>query len=63
MVDVRTGCPDPPLDPPEYKGTVIDVCQECGENIYRNDGYYDFEGAFVCEFCRDDYLRKCHKTP
>lgn len=38
------------------------VCQVCGETIYYDDDYFDFDDDIVCENCTDEYISIFKRT-
>ena len=49
--------------PEEYYGTNSSDdynflrCNECGEEIYSSDTYYDIDGNIICEDCMNKYKK------
>ena len=50
---------EPPLDPPEP--TVALYCDNCGNEIYVGEDYWDINGDRICRDCLDDWLDRCKK--
>lgn len=43
---------------PEIKALkIIDICSECGDNIYYGKEYYEINGKIICTECMD-YFKK-----
>lgn len=62
MVDVRTGCPDAQLEPPEDNSPIVGECCMCGYEIPVGEEFYDIEGEAVCDECGRDYLNRHRKV-
>ncbi len=49
MVDVRTGCPDARLEPPEDNSHIIGECCMCGHEIRGWEKHFILYGDFLCD--------------
>lgn len=60
MVDVRTGCPDARLEPPEDNSHIIGECCMCGHEIRGWEKHFILYGDFLCDdsSCGQAYLQQ-----
>lgn len=42
----------------EHKAIAVDRCNDCGEDIYEGQEYYDFNGTIICKDCFAKYYNK-----
>lgn len=47
------GCPD---DEEFYPQRICYRCYECGEPIYEDDQYLDYDGIEICKSCVDEHM-------
>ena len=43
---------------PDDEASVAFKCDQCREEIYVGDDYYDCDGDFLCEDCAREWLEK-----
>lgn len=44
--------------PEQVKALVVDICSECGNEIYEGEEYYDFYGKPICEDCMIQFKKE-----
>lgn len=57
---------DPVADAERYANRdmpVVGVCEQCGQEIYAWEDYYDIEGTLLHEDCEYNWLRQFRKSP
>ena len=49
----KPGCPD---DGGFYPQRICYRCHECGEPIYEDDFYMDYDGVEICQSCIEEHM-------
>lgn len=43
---------------PEFPHNIsVDTCNECGNQIYTGEEYFDIHGTIICEKCIDNFRK------
>lgn len=40
----------------KYDSELIGYCECCGEPVYQNDDYVNFDGIILCDTCHNYYI-------